>query len=121
LTVLALGRGYQRDDAVAQSDGHVIALAHRDHHRVGLDRGHREAVAVRDRHLVFAKGDPKRGVGAGVDDADPHACTWLATQGDRRVGGLAVDQIVGVVDIAGPSQDGRLHLATHATHATHAT
>lgn len=72
--------------ARALGDGHgVVPLARRDRDRVHRDRiGERVAVGMRHEQPVPAEPHDVRVLGAGVDEAQPHALSLLQVQRLRR-------------------------------------
>ena len=95
LALLTLGERDQREDAVGDSDLDVVPFAHGDHQGVGGGRDDGVAVGVGDGEPVSGEGDPEGGVGAGVDDPDPHLLPGLGGEYVRGVRDPPVGQVVG--------------------------
>ena len=105
--VLPLGQRGQREHPVAQRDLHVVAFPHPDEQRVGTYRGDGIAVGMGDGHLVAAQRDAEGGVGAGVDEPDPGPLPGTGGERPGRAADAAVDQVVGIPDIAGVAAEQR--------------
>ena len=77
-----------------------------------------------NRQTVAPQGQPERGIGGGIDDAQPHSLAWPRRQRGRRPGLAAVGQVQRVTDVAGviaqrTGRRGHGH-ASPVVHAAHA-
>src|SRR5699024_12254553 len=81
-----------------------------------------ESVGVRDRHLVLGDAKAESGVAASIDGPQPDPLSGLGGKGLRVIGGLAVDQVEGVVDVAcvaAEQRRGRAHEGVTLSHRAH--